>query len=339
MRKFFSNLRNNHETSFRLLLFALTIFLILYSFPKKNKFKYEFSKGKIWMHETIFSPFDFPIVKNEIEIEKEISLIYQQHIPLFEYNDDIFKIKAEDFVNQFELEWSKNNKLKKDKRFTLSNLFKSNKAKPNNKKYDLAEFGYHLLYDIYSKGIIYFDEKFKDKNQSEILLKRDLTAEKVNINSLYTLETASNKINSITGLNDNEYEFLVPLLISCLEYNVNYNKFLDERLLNNEIENISPTQGYVLKGEKIIENGDVVNSVNYDKIASLKAQYELSEQNNLSYFSILFAQTILIFIALFIFYLFLSHYRKEISNNSLQKCFAIMSYSSLQLIRENCVEW
>ena len=71
MKKVFSSIRDNHDSIFKLLLFFLTLFIIVYFFPRQINFEYEYSKGKPWMQETIITSFDFPIFKTEEELQKE----------------------------------------------------------------------------------------------------------------------------------------------------------------------------------------------------------------------------------------------------------------------------
>ena len=43
-------------------LFFISTIIVLILYPKEGKFKYEFHKGKPWLHENLISPFDFAIL-------------------------------------------------------------------------------------------------------------------------------------------------------------------------------------------------------------------------------------------------------------------------------------
>ena len=81
MKKLFSIIRNNHDSIFKLFLFFLTLVIIVYFFPRKINFKYEYSKGNPWLHETIIANFDFPILKSNKNYKKKkkksLVIIYQ----------------------------------------------------------------------------------------------------------------------------------------------------------------------------------------------------------------------------------------------------------------------
>ncbi len=62
MKKFFSFVRNNYQHIYKVFLFLVGIVLLVLIFPKEGKFKYEFSRGKPWMHAELFAPFDFAIL-------------------------------------------------------------------------------------------------------------------------------------------------------------------------------------------------------------------------------------------------------------------------------------
>jgi hypothetical protein len=50
---------------------ALSIVVITVILPKQTRFKYEFEKGNVWLHEDLVSPYNFPIRKNLAEIKKD----------------------------------------------------------------------------------------------------------------------------------------------------------------------------------------------------------------------------------------------------------------------------
>ena len=45
--------------------------LILYIFPLGGQFKYEFQKGRVWQYPDFYSPFDFSILKSDIEYKND----------------------------------------------------------------------------------------------------------------------------------------------------------------------------------------------------------------------------------------------------------------------------
>ena len=316
MIKFLYKLRNKHESIFRLFLFFFSLILILYLFPRQAKFKYEFTKGKPWLHETIIAPFDFSILKSESDLDKEKEIVKSQHLSLYNFNKNIFDIKAEDFINEFEEKWSENKGTKKDLRFTFKNLFKNRKKLANNKKNNLASFGFNFLNEIYSVGIIQLNNSVDNQNYDRILLKNNLIAEKRDVNDFYTVSTAANKINLISKLTNDEYNFLVPLLLSSIEQNILYDKYSSDELLSNELSNINTERGLIVSGQIIINKGELIDFEKYQILLSLKKKYEGKTWKKSSFFLVLFGQFILVGISLLILWLFLRQYRNTVLENT-----------------------
>ena len=297
-------------------LFFFSLILILYLFPRQAKFKYEFTKGKPWLHETIIAPFDFSILKSESDLDKEKEIVKSQHLSLYNFNKNIFDIKAEDFINEFEEKWSENKGTKKDLRFTFKNLFKNRKKLANNKKNNLASFGFNFLNEIYSVGIIQLNSSVDNQNYDRILLKNNLIAEKRDVNDFYTVSTAANKINLISKLTNDEYNFLVPLLLSSIEQNILYDKYSSDELLSNELSNINTERGLIVSGLIIINKGELIDFEKYQILLSLKKKYEGKTWKKSSFFLVLFGQFILVGISLLILWLFLRQYRNTVLENT-----------------------
>ena len=71
MNSVLDKFRDSNNSIIRLSLFVFTLIIILCLFPRQAKFKYEFTKGKPWLHETIIAPFDFLVQKTKTEFEFE----------------------------------------------------------------------------------------------------------------------------------------------------------------------------------------------------------------------------------------------------------------------------
>ena len=81
MRSFVQSLYKNQDVFYKVFLFLLTTFLIVYLFPKGGKFKYDIPKGKPWQYENLYARFDFAILKTPEEIAAEKEEITKSHIP------------------------------------------------------------------------------------------------------------------------------------------------------------------------------------------------------------------------------------------------------------------
>ncbi|MBT3611835.1 MAG: HDIG domain-containing protein [Flavobacteriales bacterium] len=336
MKNILIKIRNNHEQLFRIFLFLLTLAIIIYVFPKQAKFKYEFTKGKPWMHETIIAPFDFSILKSVDEIKIEQEIIHSEHTPIFNYNSDIFLLKAEDYIIQFEEKWVKDKNVKKDDKFTFSNLFKKRKIDNSTRKYNLAVFGYDRLQAIFEKGIVQLHGDFEYKKGLNVLLKKGGIAEKTSIDQFLSISSSANEINLIDNLTDEEYSFLIPLLLSSLEHNITYDKLASEAMLQSDLKNINNTHGLIVAGQVIVSKGELVTAERYQKLFSLKQKYEGKKWNLLAYYLMLLGQIILVGLSLLILFLFIKEYRVEVLNNT-TKISMILSVILLMVVISSLV--
>ena len=316
MKNILSNIRDNHEKIFRLFLFVITLVVILYSFPRQAKFKYEFSKGQPWMHETIIAPFDFSILKSEDELDFEKEIIKSQNFPIYNYSDAIFEIKAEEFVKLFEEKWVAEKKVNKDQRFTFKNLFKKKIKSDKSAKLDLVNFGYNYLKNIYTKGIIQLNNEVDFESNNSLLLKKGSVAESREFTDFYSINQLDNQIHLIDKLSDKDYDFLVPLLLVSLEHNILFDKKSTDDFLLAELQNISPTKGLIIEGQVIVNKGELVNADRNQILLSLKKEYEGSEWNFTAYLLVLLGQFMLVGISLLILWLFLKQYRIEVLENT-----------------------
>jgi putative nucleotidyltransferase with HDIG domain len=336
MKNILIKIRDNHEQLFRIFLFLLTLVIIVYVFPRQAKFKYEFTKGKPWMHETIIAPFDFSILKSVDEIKREQEIINSEHSPIFNYNSAIFQLKAEEYINQFEEKWVRDKNVKKDDKFTFFNIFKQKKIDNTTRKHNLAVFGYDKLQAIYEKGIIQLQGDFEYKKELNVLLKKGSIAEKVQFDHLHSITSAANEINLLANLNDEEYSFLIPILLSSLEHNITYDKVASEAMLQSDLENINSTQGLIVAGQIIVNKGELVTAERYQKLLSLKQEFEGKEWNLLAYYLMLLGQIILVALSLFILFMFIKQYRIEVLNNT-TKISMILSVILLMVVISSVV--
>jgi hypothetical protein len=288
------------------------------------------------MHETIIAPFDFSILKSVDEIKIEQEIIRSEHTPIFNYNADIFLLKAEDYINQFEEKWVKDKDVKKDYKFTFFNLFKQKNIDNSTRKYNLAIFGYDKLQAIYEKGIVQVHGDFEYKKELNVLLKKGSIAEKVPIDQLLSINSSANEINLLGNLTDEEYSFLVPLLLSSLEHNITYDKLASEAMLQSDLKNINSTYGLIVAGQIIVSKGELVTNERYQKLLSLKQKYEGKEWNLLAYYLVLLGQIILVGLSLLILFLFIRQYRVDVLNNT-TKISMILSVVLLMVVISSLV--
>ena len=91
----------NHALIYKVLLFVVTTFFIVYLFPKTGKFRYSFEKGKPWQSENLYAPFNFAIKKSQQEIDKEKVEVERNSPVYFDADLEVKKEVVSDYVQYF----------------------------------------------------------------------------------------------------------------------------------------------------------------------------------------------------------------------------------------------
>ena len=105
MKRFLSYLRNHYSEISKIFLFLISVVILVLVFPKEGKFKYEFTKGKPWMHEDLIAPFDFAILKSEEEIEKEKAELLKDQKPYFKRTKEEVEKQRQVLIRNFTERW------------------------------------------------------------------------------------------------------------------------------------------------------------------------------------------------------------------------------------------
>lgn len=301
MNNFINNFYKNQALFYKVFLFILTGFLIVYLMPKGGKFKYEITKGKPWQYENLYAPFDFAILKTDDEIIKEKDQIIANHIPYFNYNQEIVekvKAKAQLQINEV---------------FTDSIL--------NRKRRPISAFVGSMLDGLYENGVL--QEEDQRKEEQLVYLKRGNIAEEIPYGKIFSQEEIPDYLN--TNIDRSNLTSLKPELLelfyNAIEPNVTYDGSFTQKELDSKLATISYTRGSIERGTIIVSKGEIVEGGKLDILNSLKQEYESQIWSESSYNWILFGYSLLVSMALLMLLLFIRKYRREIYENNVKITF------------------
>jgi putative nucleotidyltransferase with HDIG domain len=328
MKNLYYYIKRYYKIIFRAFLFAASVAIIVVLFPREGKFKYEFQKGKPWLHETLMAPFNFPIYKTDKQIQNEKDSILKFFNPYFVYDSSVFEAELEKFRIFYRTKTDEyvENVLNKNDKGSRKKMFLSNVQ-------NFEKFSVKIMSDVYSKGIIEISElKENPAANSRITLIKDKIAEDFSFIDFYTQKTAYEYVISSTNkyLHENSviikhpefyksvnlYEFIVP--------NILYDAKTSENIKETMLKNLSNSKGMVQKGERIISKGDVIDNNVYRILESLKHDFELKLGSSINYRIILVGQIIFVFGCILVLFLFLLNFRKDILQHSLKTSFILM---------------
>lgn len=329
MKNFLEYIKKYYNIIFKVSLFVVTIAIIVFLFPREGKFKFEFQKGRPWMHETLIAPFDFPIYKGEKQLQFEKDSILKLYNPYFIYDSSVYEIESENFNQYFN---QKQNEYF-DKRFPkLSQQERENHSFYINTNRFL-EFSINLLNEIYGKGVLETSEITKDYSKdTKIIILKDNIAQNYLFSEFYSQKSAyeyilkeiNNFVSDKQGAakysgfykSINLYEFVHP--------NIFYDSKTSENVKNSLLKNISLTKGMIQEGERIISEGDVIDGKIHIVLESLKHDFESNLGSSYYYQIIMFGQIIFVFACIFVLFLFLLNFRKDILQNNLKTLFILL---------------
>ncbi|MFS4448023.1 HD family phosphohydrolase [Maribacter sp. 2307UL18-2] len=302
MRKSLDNLYKNQSLIYKYVLYAVSVFGIVFFFPKGGKFKYEFQKGKPWQYENLYAPFDFSVSKTAEEIQNEQKLVKSRQIDYFTVDTSVLDQAKEQYEANFPTV------------FTTENY-------NENQLPTLKQAGRKIINELYAKGVI---ESISDKNPDDPIYLVVNNLQKATVfRELYALDRLDKAIRDMlreNGLGMFARQFQ-QLLGGFIRANVTYDQSLSEKALEGEIAKISHTRGTIDEGKLIIAKGEVVEAENFKILNSLREEYESELWAASNYYFILFGYTVLVALVLMMLLFFLKKYRPEIYQNNTKVTF------------------
>lgn len=325
MNKYFRWIRQNINNIYRFLITSITVILITLLFPNLGSFRYEYQKGKPWMHETLIAPFDFAILKSEKELKQDKDSILTKYGPFYKTNVDIFTEVSDKFQTDFERKWDS---------FFQSDTLTKKKLSKNNlemEKRIIYDSVVSFLTEIYQKGIADFqnDQKEFGYDLPKLINKSiNNVNELIPIENIYTPRSAyefiAEKVK--TGFKNPIYQkFIQDLsLDSYLTPNLFYNKEMSEQIKTSMLSNVSLTKGLVESGTRIVLVGDIIDDHTFLILESLKKEYESILGSSKSHYMIVAGQGLLIISCIVLLFLYLRNFRKQILHDNKKLLFILL---------------
>ena len=316
MGELFNSINKGFSRIFRVLLFVLSAFLIIYFFPKSGKFKYNFENGRPWQSENLYAPFDFAIKKSKEEIDNEITQA-KINTPLF------FEIDTSLITNSNDKLITRIEELKND---SLFNLFEEELK-------NIKIQSTYIINEVYSKGLLEANFDFKDSQLISILLDNKL------VNSSYynRLIKPENLItfinNKIIETNSDKYKSqIISLVFDIITPNLFYDKVLSDESINEATINISPNRGFIEKETLIISKGEVVEGEKLLILESLRKEYEVNSSSFSDLYLIISAYSLLVILSLLMIVLFIRKFERNIYENNNKIAFVYFNITLIILI-------
>ena len=270
------------------LVFIAAILLITYIFPRQGSFKYSFNEGRPWQYGLLTAPFDFPVYKPADQLKAEQDSILEFYEPYFEIDEEVQKNALADFDADVNLS---------DK---ISELPAAHKLYIRN-----------MLQELYTNGIMRSEDydRILDSATGSLRIKIGNIAESRNIETFFTIRSAYEKVlqdvpagvdvSTIQSADINEY----------IRENVIYDAQTSAKAQDEFIQQVDISRGMVQQGQRIIDQGEIVDARTYNILSSLKRVMEERSGGSSRNIWIILGQFTLITLMFSCFYFYLLLFR------------------------------
>ncbi|MDY6319178.1 MAG: HDIG domain-containing protein [Prevotella sp.] len=287
----FNKIEDNYwrNIATRTVLTLITIAVIVALLPRSQSKLFNYEVGQVWRYPALNAQFDFPVFKTDEAVKAERDSVVRHYQPYFNYNDEIEEQQIARFRENFK------------------------NGIPGLKGAGWVDYIAKRLQYLYALGIIDPTVETQLENKGE-----------TNVRIVVGKEAVSTSRDSIlTTINAYERLFMDPrlgpnrtLLQSCnlneyIEANLVYDK--DRNLTEEEdlLNTVTPASGLVQQGERIIDNGSVVDEYKARVLSSYEkalAEHNAGESEITSTF---IGQVIIVSILVLLFTLYLALFRKD----------------------------
>ena len=285
------------------MVFVVAILLITYIFPRQGSFKYSFNEGRPWQYGLLTAPFDFPVYKPADQLKAEQDSILEFYEPYFEVNETVYKNALADFDADVNLN---------DK---LAELPPAYKIYIRNK-----------LEEIYENGIMQsedYDRINASKTQA-LRIKKGNVAESRKITSFFTIRSAYQKVLNDVPANIDTSVLQAADINDYIRENIIYDGDTSDKAQQEFIQQVDISRGMVQQGQRIIDEGEIVDAQTYNILSSLKHVTEERSGGTTRNSWMVLGQLLLILLMFGSFYMYLLFFRPTEFRNRKHVIFMLL---------------
>lgn len=238
---------------------------MVYVMPTEGKFRYSYVKGKVWLHDDYFAPFDFAINKSNADLEAEKVELAKQSKRYFAFDEQLV------FEKQRDLNAELDSFIRR-----VTGVSADEYLPAQNDRNKIRKEGQNWLAEIYNQGVVQNNlENLSNSRNKLVVQLRDHVAEEKQLSEYYTIETAlvfiATKLYGSGNWKDQELRLFFEKFISP---NVIYSDQFTKSARQKTIESISLTRGMVSKGELVIAKGETITPEKFQILESIRTEYQ-----------------------------------------------------------------
>ena len=314
MSKLLYNLKGYTRYFYWLLVFLITGVLLFLILPGEPKFKYEYQKGFPWRHDNLVAPFDFAILKTPQRIQEERKEQLKTVLPYFTVDTSVYNSS----INALKRNWEISRDTSEALKLQVFDTLRSQ------------------LQEIYQNGVLQRSIETMEvlKGKPAIRKKIGTNVTRIDTGKIYSEKSAYNKIYAeLQRLKEKKPEAEKWDNTISLENYIRANLFYDGETTQKEREeatkSISLTEGMMQMGERIILEGEIVDSQKYQILESLKDSYEKERGKGINRYMVSIGKGTLILFFMVLIFTFLYIYRLDIINQFSKLSFLLLLLVSM----------
>ncbi len=283
----FETLKINYKTYLRRVIVFLAVVSFVVAFlPRSGQFNFQYSVGTPWQYGLLIAPLDFTLYKDAESVAEEQREALGKFRPYYNQRTSV----ADNAIAQ----------MRGDLNGNLPSAY--------------IKHIEETLRRLYAIGIISADDRAKlgSNNQTGIRIVRKNVATPIELERLSTpLEAYQSLLNSDTA------QYKVELLQSHdLDRYIASNLVLDAQKTDAEqrelMADVSIADGYVMKGQKIIDRGEIIDEYTAKILASLKAEMNVQQNSLVNRRLTFLGQFLFVALLFFCLYVYITIHRTKL---------------------------
>lgn len=265
-----------------------TVTIIVWCMPRDNRHLFKYEKGKPWRYSAFTAPFDFPIYKSDEAVEREKDSLMRDYEPYYQYDSEVERKMVMKFISDYEKGLP-----------GLSDDYKSIVA--------------NRLHALYQQGIMNSpDYAAMHKDTARMLrIVSGKNATRIPVKAIFSAKTAYEQLFHDPLLMEHKQELQRCNLNIYIVPNLTFDKERSTASRNDLLSSIPLASGIAQRGQKIVDQGEIINENTYRILESFKKENEKRNMNDRGLQTTIMGESLYVLILIIFFTLYLSLFRKD----------------------------
>lgn len=278
---------------FKLTLMSSCLLVIVFMLPDPSRVQFSYEMGKPWENEDLIAPFDFAVYKSTEEVANEQNLLRENRPLYYSENDSVFKENIQKFFADVKL---------------------------SKEETEVFQTAFNL---VLSRKIIQFPDT--GSTESPVWIIKDKTVSEKEFTDFFTILQADSFLTAYIHRNLSSVDkHKLELAENTLIHTLTLSRKLTDQNLNQELNDLALIKDKRIKGQSIINKGDVVDLSKRDILNSLQKELAKQKKYNKHVIAALLGRIMYVALCLAMVFLFLGFFRTSIFAQNTQVTFIFL---------------